>query len=46
MATPAQWKHGEDVIVTAAVSDEDAIKRFGEFNRVLPYLRKTRQPGV
>ena len=46
VATPAQWKHGEDVIVTAAVSDEDAIKRFGEFNRVLPYLRKTKQPGV
>ena len=46
VATPAQWKHGEDVIVTAAVSDEDAIKRFGEFNRVLPYLRKTKQPGA
>ncbi len=46
VATPAQWKQGEDVIVTAAVSDEDAIKRFGEFNRVLPYLRKTKQPGA
>ena len=29
VATPAQWKHGEDVIITPAVSDEDAEKRFG-----------------
>jgi thioredoxin-dependent peroxiredoxin len=45
VATPAQWKKGEDVIITAAVSDEDAEKRFGGFERVLPYLRKTAQPG-
>ena len=44
VATPVQWKQGDDVIVTAAVSDEDAIKRFGSFERVLPYLRKTKQP--
>jgi len=44
VATPAQWKQGEDVIITPAVSDEDAEKRFGGFKRVLPYLRKTRQP--
>ena len=44
VATPAQWKHGEDVIITAAVSDEDAEKRFGGFERVLPYLRKTAMP--
>ena len=44
VATPAQWKHGEDVIITAAVSDEDAEKRFGGFERVLPYLRKTKMP--
>ena len=44
VATPAQWKQGEDVIVTAAVSDEDAEKRFGGFKRVLPYLRTTPQP--
>jgi thioredoxin-dependent peroxiredoxin len=29
VATPAQWKQGEDVIVTPAVSDEDAEARFG-----------------
>ncbi|WP_428687056.1 peroxiredoxin [Roseibium sp.] len=45
VATPAQWKQGEDVIIVTAVSDEDAVKRFGEFDRVLPYLRKTSQPG-
>jgi alkyl hydroperoxide reductase subunit AhpC len=44
VATPANWKQGEDVIVTAAVSDEDAEKRFGGFTRVLPYLRTTPQP--
>jgi alkyl hydroperoxide reductase subunit AhpC len=44
VATPAQWKQGEDVIVTDAVSDEDAERRFGSFERVLPYLRKTKQP--
>jgi alkyl hydroperoxide reductase subunit AhpC len=44
VATPAQWKLGEDVIITPAVSDADAEKRFGEFERVLPYLRKTKMP--
>jgi len=44
VATPANWKHGEDVIITPAVSDEDATKRFGNFEKVLPYLRKTKQP--
>jgi len=46
VATPAQWKSGEDVIVTASVSDEDAEKRFGSFERVLPYLRRTKQPAA
>jgi alkyl hydroperoxide reductase subunit AhpC len=46
VATPANWKQGEDVIITAAVSNEDAAKRFGHFDTVLPYLRKTRQPAV
>jgi thioredoxin-dependent peroxiredoxin len=44
VATPAQWRQGDDVIITPAVSDEDAEKRFGSFERVLPYLRKTKQP--
>ncbi len=44
VATPAQWKKGEDVIITPAVSDEDAKERFGGFEKVLPYLRTTPQP--
>ncbi|MEM0943280.1 MAG: peroxiredoxin, partial [Pseudomonadota bacterium] len=45
VATPANWKQGEDVIITPAVSNEDAEKRFPGFETVLPYLRKTKQPG-
>ncbi|MET0575674.1 MAG: peroxiredoxin [Mesorhizobium sp.] len=44
VATPANWKQGEDVIITAAVPDDEAQEKFGEFERVLPYLRKTKQP--
>lgn len=44
VATPANWQQGDDVIITAAVSNEDAIKRFGAFETILPYLRKTKQP--
>ncbi|MFT5508655.1 MAG: alkyl hydroperoxide reductase subunit AhpC [Hyphomicrobiaceae bacterium] len=46
VATPAQWKMGDDVIITPAVSDEDAKARFGDFTKVKPYLRTTKQPGV
>ncbi|TIU11560.1 MAG: redoxin domain-containing protein, partial [Mesorhizobium sp.] len=46
VATPANWKQGEDVIITAAVSNEDAIKRFGAYETILPYLRKTKQPAA
>lgn len=44
VATPANWKQGDDVIITAAVSNEDAVQRFGSFETILPYLRKTKQP--
>ena len=46
VATPAQWKQGEDVIITPAVSNEDAKERFGDYETVLPYMRKTKQPGT
>ena len=46
VATPANWKQGEDVIITAAVSDQEATEKFGTFERVLPYLRKTKQPAA
>lgn len=44
VATPAQWKPGDDVIITAAVSDEEAKEKFGSFVKVKPYLRTTQQP--
>ena len=46
VATPADWKQGDDVIITAAVSNEDAVKRFGAYETILPYLRKTKQPSA
>ncbi|MEM1284707.1 MAG: peroxiredoxin [Pseudomonadota bacterium] len=44
LATPAQWQPGDDVIVTAAVSDEEARESFGEFKTVKPYIRVVPQP--
>ena len=44
VATPVNWKNGEDVIITTAVSDEDAERMFPHFTRVKPYLRTTAQP--
>lgn len=44
VATPANWNLGDDVIVPTTVSDEDAIKKFGSFETVLPYLRTTKAP--
>ncbi len=44
VATPADWKQGEDVIITTAVSDEEAAERFPGYETVKPYLRKTPQP--
>jgi len=46
VATPADWKFGEDVIITPAVSDEDARQRFPGYEAKKPYLRVTRQPGA
>ena len=45
VATPANWQQGEDVIITPAVSNEAAKERFGDYEAVLPYLRKTKQPN-
>ncbi len=47
VATPADWKKGEDVIVVTAVSTEDAIRKFPKGVKVIkPYLRYTPQPDV
>ena len=45
LATPADWKQGEDAIVVPAVTTEDAIKKFPKGVRVVkPYLRYTPVP--
>ena len=45
VATPADWKQGQDVIITTAVSDEEAKTRFPKgFKSLKPYLRVTPQP--
>jgi alkyl hydroperoxide reductase subunit AhpC len=45
VATPANWEHGEDVIVVPSISTEDAIKKFPKGVRVVkPYLRYTPEP--
>lgn len=41
IATPADWTVGQDVIIPPSVSDDDAKAKFGDFDAVLPYLRKT-----
>ena len=47
VATPADWKNGEDVIVVPAVSTEDAIKKFPKGVKIVkPYLRYTPQPDL
>lgn len=44
LATPADWKQGEDCIVVPSVSTTDAKNIFGEVNEVKPYLRYVKQP--
>ncbi len=45
VATPVNWKQGDDVIITAAVSDDDAKTLFPGYKTVTPYLRTTKQPA-
>ena len=46
VATPVDWKNGEDVIIVPAVSDEDAKAKFPNGWKTLkPYLRVTSQPN-
>ena len=46
VATPANWKDGDDCIISPAVSDEDADKKFPKgYTSVRPYLRITPQPN-
>ena len=47
VATPADWKHGEDVVISPKISDEDAKQKFPKgWEPVKPYLRLTPQPNL
>ena len=46
VATPVNWRHGEDVIIAGSVNDEDAKKLFpAGWKAPKPYLRIVKQPG-
>ena len=44
VATPANWRQGDDVIITGSVSNEEADRVFPGYKTVKPYLRTTAQP--
>jgi alkyl hydroperoxide reductase subunit AhpC len=47
VATPVNWKQGDDVIITTAVTDDEARQRFpGGWKTLKPYLRITKQPEL
>lgn len=47
VATPADWKQGQDVIITPAVKDEDIAAKFPKgHTKIKPYLRTTPQPNL
>ncbi len=47
VATPANWKHGEDVVVSPAIATEDIPSLFPKGHKVVkPYLRTTPQPNL
>lgn len=47
VATPADWQHGEDVIVVPAIKTEDIPAKFPKgFKEIKPYLRVTPQPNL
>jgi len=47
VATPADWKNGEDVVVLPSIKTEDIPSRFPKgFNEIKPYLRMTPQPDL
>jgi thioredoxin-dependent peroxiredoxin len=47
VATPANWKHGEDVVIVPAIKDEDIPAKFPKgHTEIKPYLRTTPQPNI
>ena len=45
VATPVNWKNGEDVIIAGSVSNDEAREIFGEWNQPKPYIRIVPQPN-
>ena len=45
VSTPAQWKQGENVIVSGSVSDDEAREKYGDFEAPKPYIRIVPQPS-
>jgi alkyl hydroperoxide reductase subunit AhpC len=46
VATPVNWKQGDDVIIAGSVSDADAKEIFGEWEAPKPYIRIVPQPDA
>lgn len=46
VATPANWAVGDDIVVPVAVSDADAIAKYGAIETKLPYLRTAKLPAA
>ena len=47
VATPADWEHGQDVIVSPAIATEDIPAKFPKGHKIIkPYLRTTPQPNI
>ena len=45
VSTPAQWQHGDDVIISGSVSNDEAKELFGEWKEPKPYIRVVSQPS-
>ena len=45
VATPVNWQPGDDIIIPTAVNDVDAKAKFGDFETLMPYLRKAQLPN-
>lgn len=46
VATPANWKDGDDVVISTSIKDEDIAAKFPKgYERIKPYLRMTPQPN-
>ena len=47
VATPANWKNGEDVVIAPSIKDDEIAAKFPKgYSRIKPYLRLTPQPNL